>query len=138
MAAVATAYVSTTLGINERRELVLAADPEPGAGGVDWSRAEELGVAAADLEREPEPDAAFGELPEPMSQAAVYAAWEKTLRRWLGLERALTLYECETLRVTSRSGESCSSFTSALPLPRDCPFTRRYSATETTTTSSRP
>ncbi len=61
MAAVAVTYVNAQLGINEQRELVLAGAAAGGAGGVDWSAAEELDAAAADLEQDPEPDAAFGE-----------------------------------------------------------------------------
>jgi len=110
LAAVAASYVNAKLGVNEQRELVLAAEPLPGAGGVDWDRAEELSVAGTDLEREPEPDAAFGELAEGLASAKAYADWEKQLKRWIGIERALTLYESRALAATSRVGEGEREF----------------------------
>ncbi len=110
MAAVAVAYANAEFGINEQREFVLAAELQSGAGGVDWSAAEELSIAAADLEREPEPDAVFGEPAGPMSEAASYKDWDKQLRRWLGVERALTLYKSSALRETSKSGETERDF----------------------------
>ncbi|GIK34832.1 MAG: ATP-binding protein [Gammaproteobacteria bacterium] len=110
MAAVAVGYVHAALGINEQRELLLAAHPGEGAAGIDWSGAGELSVRAQDLEPEAEPDAAFGELPGAMAQAASYKDWERQLRRWLGLERALTLYKYARLDATSRPGESERDF----------------------------
>lgn len=110
LAAVAVGYVNAALGVNEQRELLLAAHPGEGAAGVDWSGAAELSVRARDLEAEAEPDAAFGELPGAMAQAASYREWERQLRRWLGLERALTLYKCAKLGVTSRPGEGEREF----------------------------
>lgn len=110
MAAVAVGYVHAALGVNEQRELLLAAQPGDGAAGIDWSGAWELSVRAQDLEAEAEPDAAFGELPGAMAQAASYREWERQLRRWLGLERALTLYKYARLDATSRPGESERDF----------------------------
>ena len=39
-----------------------------------------------------------------------YKEWDKQLRRWLGLERALTLYKSPTLGETSQTGESERDF----------------------------
>jgi hypothetical protein len=110
LAAVGAAYVSAELGINERRDFVLAANLNEGAGGVDWAGAEELGVKAADLEAEPEPDAVFGELPPALSEPVRYREWDKQLRRWLGVERALVLYKSATLGAISHVGESEREF----------------------------
>jgi hypothetical protein len=110
LAAVAAVYSNAKLGIHEQRELVLAAEPLPGAGGVDWNAAEELRVAATDLEREPEPDAAWGEPGEALAAATSWPAWDKQLRRWLGAERALTLWQCDALKVTSHVGEGERDF----------------------------
>jgi hypothetical protein len=110
LAAASAAYVSADLGINEQRQFVLAANLHDGAGGVDWNGAEELSVSAADLEADPEPDAVFGELPAALSEAARYRDWDKQLRRWLGVERALVLYKSVTLGATSQVGESEREF----------------------------
>lgn len=77
---------------------------------MDWSAAEELALAATGLEKEPEPDAVFGEPGEALARAANFGEWERQLRRWLGVERALTLYQCRALDATSRSGESERDF----------------------------
>ncbi|WKZ13952.1 MAG: DUF87 domain-containing protein [Gammaproteobacteria bacterium] len=110
LAAVAVTYANAKLGMNEQRELVLAATPAGGAGGVDWSVAQALTVRAADLEREPEPDAVFGEPAAPMTQAANYKDWDKQLRRSLGVDRALTLYQSPALGETSQPGEGEREF----------------------------
>lgn len=110
LAVAAAAYIDADLGVNERREFVLAADPPHGAGAVDWTGAEELSVAAADLEREPEPDAVFSEVLAVMTDVANYRDWEQQLRRWIGIERALVLYRSPRLRETSRVGESERDF----------------------------
>jgi len=110
MAVAAVTYASAQLGIHEQRELVLCAEPPAGAGGVDWSSAEEVSVHAGDLEAAPEPDAAFAELAAPMCQAASYPAWDKQLRRWLAAERAMTVWKSASLGETSRSGESEREF----------------------------
>ncbi len=110
LAAVAVTYANAKLGMNEQREFVLAAQPAAGAGGVDWSAAEELTVRAADLEREPEPDAVFGEPMTPMTQAANYRDWDKQLRRSLGVDRALTLYQSPALGEISQPGEGEREF----------------------------
>ncbi len=110
MAAATVSYVNATLGVNERRELLLAALPGDGAAGIDWSAAEEFSVRAQDLEPDAEPDAAFGETPAAMAQAASYKEWDRQLRRWLGVERALTLFKCEKLGESSKPGEGEREF----------------------------
>ncbi|MCC7259073.1 MAG: ATP-binding protein [Gammaproteobacteria bacterium] len=110
LAVAAVAWTHDKLGVDERREFVLAAAAPAGAGGLDWAAAEELAVPAAELEREPEPDASFGEPGEALAQAAGYKEWERQLRRWLGAERALTLHRSPALGETSRSGESERDF----------------------------
>ena len=110
MAVAAIACVNAQLGINEQRELVLAARPLDGAGGVDWPGAEELALAGSALEQAPEPDAIYGEPGAAMSQAGNYKEWEKQLRRWLGVERGLTIYKSASLGEISRSGESERDF----------------------------
>jgi hypothetical protein len=110
LAAVAATYSNAQLGLHEEREFLLAAVPGTGAAGLDWSAAEELSVAAGELEPDPEPDAAWDELPEPMTRADSYRDWDKQLRRWLGLERALTFWKSASLKVTSTSGEGEREF----------------------------
>jgi hypothetical protein len=110
MTALAVAYAHSRLGVHEQREWLLAAPPPAGAGGVDWSAAEELTVAPAALEADPEPDAAFAELAGVMAEAAPYREWDKQLRRWVALERALTLYKSPALGEVSRCGESERDF----------------------------
>ena len=110
LTAVAATYANATLGLNEQRQFVLAGTPGSGAAGLDWSAAEELSVAAGDLEPDAEPDAAFAELPEAMTRADSYKDWDKQLRRWLGLERALTFWKSAALKETSKSGETERDF----------------------------
>lgn len=110
LAAAAVAYSNLNLGINEQRKFMLVARPPEGAGGIEWSKAEELSIRARDLENEAEPDAVFGELPEAMLQAANFKQWDRQFRRWIGLERALTIYKCERLGATSQPGEDKRAF----------------------------
>jgi hypothetical protein len=110
MAAVSASYVNAEVGIHLQRELLLAGRPQPGAAGIEWSQAEELPVAARELEKDAEPDAAFGDLADGMDKAESYKAWEQQLRHWLGVERALTIYRSATLGETSKAGESERDF----------------------------
>lgn len=110
LAATAVSYSNVKLAVNEQRKFVLAAKPPKGEMGVEWAKAEELSIRARDLENDAEPDAVFGEVPEVMMQPASFKQWDRQFRRWIGLDRALTIYKCERLGETSGPGESKRAF----------------------------
>jgi hypothetical protein len=110
LAAIAVSYVDAKLGVSEKREMVLTATPQEATGSMDWSASEELSIAAHDLEQNAEPDALYFDPPAVMSVADNYRDWEKQLRRWVGIERALKLFKSVSISDSSRSGESERDF----------------------------
>src|SRR5690606_21175977 len=52
----------------------------------------------------------FTECPAPLTKPQQFTAWEKTLRRWLRDEMALTVWKSAKLRETSRPGETEAEF----------------------------
>jgi hypothetical protein len=77
---------------------------------VDWDRAEAVDLAVSDLEKEPEEEARFGDLPGVASQARSYAAWTKDLAGWLYATQALELFMSPSLKEVSQPGEEERDF----------------------------
>jgi hypothetical protein len=104
-------YASARLGIDLAREFALAA--EAGGSVIDWTGAEAVGLDATTLQRDPEPDAGFGELPAGIAPAAV-KAWQAAFRDWLRTEQALTIYRSAHFRLASTPGETEGAFRARL------------------------
>ncbi len=77
---------------------------------VDWREAEELELAADELEREPAGDAGWGPLPGALARAGGYKGWGKELSDTLYRTRSLELFESPTFKLVSEPGESERDF----------------------------
>jgi hypothetical protein len=78
---------------------------------VDWARAERLDIRADDLLRAPAaPGPRFAPLPAAAAQPKKYAAWEKSLKSWLGQNERITLLRHPALDLISKPGESERDF----------------------------
>jgi hypothetical protein len=104
-------YASARLGIDVAREFALAA--EAGGSVIDWTGAEAVGLDATTLQRDPEPDAGFADLPAGLAPAAV-KAWQSAFRDWLRAEQALTIYRSARFRLASGPDESEGAFRARL------------------------
>jgi hypothetical protein len=110
LAAATINYSSARLKIDEQRSLVLAVAPDDGPVSIDWNGARTLDLAVEDLESNPEEGAGFFAVPGDLSKPANYRNWERELKRWLRLERPLTIYQSPSLKEYSRPDESERDF----------------------------
>ncbi len=108
LAAARVAYVNARLGVDERREWLLAAEVENGA--ANWTTADEIELGATTLDREPEPDAAFAAPPAALLQPARLRTWQTQLATSLRNDRPLVLLRSPTLKLTSRPDEDERAF----------------------------
>jgi len=77
---------------------------------VTWEQTREVGLSAADLEREPAEEAEFGELPAAAGKSRSYETWKRELVSWLQRNQVLELFRSPTTKALSRPGESERDF----------------------------
>ena len=77
---------------------------------VDWERAEAVDVTVSDLEKSPERDSRYGDLPTVASQAKSYTTWTRDLAGWLYASQALELLKSPSLGDVSKPGEAERDF----------------------------
>jgi hypothetical protein len=77
---------------------------------VDWEEGEELNTQHATLDKFPELDAAYSELPAEASNPKSYAVWTKSFADWVFRTQTLKLWKSALLGQISRAGESEKDF----------------------------
>ena len=77
---------------------------------VTWDSAEEIDVPATDLEKSPQANASFGELPPAATQSRNYATWNRDFNNWLYGTQKVELLMSPSLKEVSRPGETESDF----------------------------
>ncbi len=105
-------FSDSKAGIDETREVLLAARFPTGIEPVDWAAAETLDVAWDALSAEPAPDAEFAALPSSATDPKAYATWAKIFARALSDRERFEVFRCEAVRMVSKSGESLAEFQS--------------------------
>ena len=103
-------FADTRRGIDVTQDVMVAAPVSDDAVPVDWDAAQELALAAADLETAPLEGARFAEAPPAAGGAKSYAAWPRDFTAWLLRSRTLDLLHSAALREVSRPGESERDF----------------------------
>jgi len=103
-------YSSVTHGVNETKQLVLAVEMEDGPVPVDWDNAEQLALAATDLESKAMTDAEFADLPKEAMKAKAYAKWQKDLFKHIRQDRPLKLFKSKDPKLTSDVTETQADF----------------------------
>jgi hypothetical protein len=98
------------LKINETRDVLAAASIGGGAVAVDWTGAEVLDVAAADLAAAPAEEATFDPVPAAAASARNYAGWQKAFSAWVAGGQTLELLRHPGLKITAATGESERDF----------------------------
>jgi len=81
-----------------------------GAISVDWELAEAIDIPAADLEKVPQNNALFSDLPSTAIQASNYASWNRDFASWLYGNQILELLNSENLKISSNPAESEKDF----------------------------
>jgi hypothetical protein len=111
LAAARVSFSDRALGVDSTADVYYFAPVTDDAIQVDWAAAERLDIRADDLSRAPAtPGARFEPLPVAATQPKKYAAWEKSLKSWLGQNQRVTLLRHSTLNVVSTPGESERDF----------------------------
>jgi hypothetical protein len=96
--------------IDTTRELTLAAQISDGVVAVDWENAAPMELAIEDLEKSPEENAQFTELPGAAGKAKSYDKWQKDMAAWLYRNQKLELLRSPSLGQTSNADESERDF----------------------------
>ncbi len=77
---------------------------------VSWDVAQELNIPATDLEKSPQSNALFGNLPSAASQSKNYSIWNRDFANWLYGTQKVELLSSPSLHAVSQSGESEADF----------------------------
>ncbi len=77
---------------------------------VVWDDADEINIPAKDLEKSPQNNALFGELPSTASQSKNYLAWNWDFNNWLYGTQKVELLASPSLHEFSQPGESEQEF----------------------------
>jgi hypothetical protein len=120
-------YLPTVLGAAEIRysasksvemteQLSLLAAISDGPVAVDWGQAEQLEVPINDLEKSPEREAEFADIPAAGTKTRNYESWKKDIANWIYRNRRLELMESPKLKIVSNPGESERDFRVRLQL----------------------
>jgi hypothetical protein len=103
-------YVRSTYDVDEWKTISVMTALEKSASRNLWNKAEILEDAELDLAAEGNPDATFSALPAAAAKPKSYTQWGKALATKLYRERALSLWKCRSLKMTSRPGETEGEF----------------------------
>jgi len=98
------------------RSAGLAAPLEDGPVPLDWDNAVSIGSDPANLEMNPLPGAAYGDLTAAALKPASYRKWQKALVRWVKANRPVVLWRFKPLKLTSMPAESEGDFRSRIAL----------------------
>ena len=77
---------------------------------VTWDDADEINIPATDLEKNPQSNAVFGELPSAATQSKNYSVWNRDFNNWLYGNQKVELFSSPSLHAVSQPGESESAF----------------------------
>ena len=111
LGAARVSFSDRALGVDSTADVYYFAPVTDDAIQLDWTAAERLDIRADDLSRTPEnADARFDPLPAAAAQPKKYAAWEKSLKSWLGQNERITLFRHTELDIISRPAESERDF----------------------------
>src|SRR5687767_14051993 len=96
--------------IEVTQPLRLLAEISDGPVTLDWNEATPLDVPIEDLEREPEPNAEFVEVPAIAAKQKSYATWNKDLANWIYRNHRLELFQSPSLKAASNPSETKGDF----------------------------
>jgi hypothetical protein len=77
---------------------------------VTWDHAQEINIPATDLEKSPQLNALFGELPSAAMQGKNYTVWNRDFNNWLYGTQKVDLFSSPSLKEVSQPGETESAF----------------------------
>ena len=98
----------TKIEISESKVFVTAVTDN--AIPVAWDDADEINIPAKDLEKSPQNNALYSELPSTASQSKNYLAWNRDFNNWLYGTQKVELLSSPSLHEVSQPGESEQEF----------------------------
>lgn len=102
-------YTDARLKIDVLQEVMAMTEITDSAVPVDWAAAEELALAANELEKNPT-EADYAPCAPAASQVKNYANWARDFTMWIQNTRKLTLFRSPSLNLFSRPGETERDF----------------------------
>ena len=109
-------FIDTRNKVNLAKDMIFITPILDEAIPVNWDDAQELEVAANDLEKSPEAGAKFPSLPAVAGNARSYAAWNRDFSSWLYGSQSLELFSSPSLNQSSKPDESERDFRVRLQL----------------------
>lgn len=103
-------FANARLGVAEQRRVALLTTVNDGPIAVEWDGSERVELDPSQLTRTASGTAQFGNVPAIAASARSYAAWTKTLQKWLVANEQVTLLKSAALKLTSEPGESERDF----------------------------
>lgn len=103
-------FANARLGVAEQRRVALLTTVNDGPIAVEWDGSERVELDPSQLTRTASGTAQFGNVPAIAASARSYAAWTKTLQKWLVANEQVTLFKSAALKLTSEPGESERDF----------------------------
>src|SRR5262249_43988331 len=103
-------FTDTKSGVDHEEELALVAPITDNVVAVDWSQSEEADLNEADLDKDPQADASFADLPAAAGKVKNYDGWRKAFVDALLRGRTLQLIKCHEMEELSKPGESERDF----------------------------
>lgn len=108
--AAAVRFADTKSGLDISRELNLLVPVTDRPVPVEWEESMPVELGPDDLESEPEPGAAFSELPAAAARKTSYAGWQRDLARWLYSSQTVNLLSHPATRSYSAPDETEAEF----------------------------
>jgi hypothetical protein len=109
-------FSNAKLGVTETRRVVMLAGVDDGPIALEWANAERIELDPSALEKTPADGASFAAVPDAAMKAKNYAAWEKTLQKFVATNEQVQLFTSPTYKLTSNAGESEGDFRARLQL----------------------
>jgi hypothetical protein len=110
LGAARVAFTDGKLRVDESRDVLYAAPLTSDPVALDWAQAGRLDVSASALQRSGQEGARFEPVPDAGLKPRNYAAWEKSLSKWVGQSERLELLREPRLKVTARPDEGEREF----------------------------
>ncbi len=98
-------YANAKAGIATDQGISLLAELSDRISKPRWEEAEDAGIGAEEVEKTPEPDVMFGEVPKAASNKRNYAGWSRGFQDWLYRNQSLQLLKSPSLKILSNLDE---------------------------------
>ncbi len=103
-------FVDTRRDLAADEDLMLLANLENSAFGIDWDKATSIDVDLDDIAREPAAVGQYGNVPVEATQPPSYKTWEKALEDFIYRSHRYQLFRCKALSSISEPGETERDF----------------------------